>query len=119
MISWREFVREVQRTNNISYREAMTRASALWKKKPDYEKKTKSKSIKGGIKKVPEISQFPTKMRFSKKKPGIYASPKNLKRKLPDILTREPLKRQRSINLGPIDTNRFKYSQVGSNHVEV
>ena len=112
MISWREFVREVQRTNNISYKQAMTRASALWKKKPDYEKKTKSKSKKGGIKKVPEVSQFPVKMRFSKKKPSVYS-------KLPDILTRAPLKRKQSMNLGPIDDNRFKYLQVGSNHVEV
>ena len=116
MISWREFVREVQRTNNITYKDAMTRASALWKKKPDYEKKTKSKSKKGGIKKVPEISQFPAKMRFSKKKPSVYS-------KLPDILKiplgPRPLRRKQSMNLGPIDDNRFKYLQVGSNHVEV
>ena len=119
MISWREFVREVQQKNGISYRDAMKEASILWKKKPHYEKKNKSKRGPKGIKKVPDISQFPQKLKFSKKKPGVYTSLKNIKRKLPDILTRPPLKRKRTMDLGPIDDNRFKYLQVGSNYVEV
>ena len=45
MISWREFVREVQQKNQISYREAMKQASVLWKKKPHYEKKTKPNTV--------------------------------------------------------------------------
>ena len=110
MISWREFVREVQKKNKISYKEAMTKASALWKKKPNSEKKTKSKGPKG-IDKVPEISQFPIKMRFSKKKSN--------QRKVPDILSRNHTKRKRSLNVGPIDENRFKYLQVGTDYVKV
>lgn len=119
MISWREFVREVQQKNGISYKLAMKEASILWKQKPHYEKKTKSKKGPKGIKKVPEVTQFPKKLRFSKKKPGMYASPQNIKRKLPDILTRAPLKRKRTMNIGPIDDNRFKYLQVGSDYVKI
>ena len=108
MISWREFVREVQIKNQISYKEAMSRASVLWKKKPHYEKKTKQKKGPKGIKKVPEITQFPKKLRFVKKK-----------RELPDILTRVPRKRKRTMDLGPIDDPRFKYLKIGSDNIEV
>ena len=118
MISWREFVREVQLKNKISYKEAMSQASVLWRKKPAHEKKNKPKGP-AGIQRVPEISQFPKKLRFVKKKVGVYASLQNIKRKVPEILTKVPRKRKKKTELGPIDDNRFKYLQVGTNYVKV
>ena len=62
MTTWREFVKETQKKYKISYKEAMQKASPLWKKKkgkkPD--KKTRIKrSKKNVIEDLPEISEFP------------------------------------------------------------
>ena len=109
MISWREFVREVQLKDKVTYKEAMSRASVLWKKKPQHEKKTKLKNPKH--KKAPEISQFPKNLRFKKKNHKII---------IPDILTRDHTRKRRKLNdSGPIDDRRFRYLNAGTNYIEV
>ena len=119
MQSWREFVREVQHEKKISYKEAMKEASVLWKKKPASEKKNKTKNPKHKL--VPDVSQFPKKLRFKKKNPGTYSSTSFIKRKVPDILSRSPKRRRRSTitNPGPIDDQRFRYLNTGTYNVEV
>jgi len=118
MISWREFVREVQLKDKISYKEAMTRASVLWKKKPQHEKKTKMKNPK--MKSVPEISQFPKNLRFKKKNPKVYTNTSHIKRKIPNILTMDSTRKRRKPNdSGPIDDHRFRYLNTGTNYIEV
>ena len=118
MISWREFVREIQLEHKISYKEAMTKASILWKIKPAHEKKTKVKNP--NLKRAPDISQFPKKLRFKKKNPKVYTKPEQVKRKIPDILTRDAnRKRRKPNNTGPIDDHRFRYLNVGSYNVKV
>ena len=118
MISWREFVREVQLKDKISYKEAMSRASVLWKKKPQHEKKTKPKKHD----RVPDISQFPKNLRFKKKNPKVYTNPSQIKRRIPDILTPRgprPLKRRKQNHSGPIDDHRFRYLNLGSDYVKI
>ena len=112
MLSWREFVKEVQLKHKISYKDAMRRASPLWRAKPDYEKKTKRNKGPTGLKKVPEVSQFPAKMRFK--------TPQVKKREIPDILLRAPRKRLRPRSSdGPIDDLRFRYLNVNPKHIDV
>ena len=109
--SWAEFVKEIQGKYQISYREAQKKASALWKKKPAYEKKGKKYKTLPGMKKVPDISQFPKKLNFKAKRrdSAIYITPRMIKRKVPDIFTRAPKKKKRR---GPegVDDASFKYS---------
>ena len=50
MTTWNEFVKEIAEKHNLSRKEAMKKASPLWKKK----KRGKQK-----VKDVPEISEFP------------------------------------------------------------
>ena len=57
MTTWNQFVKEIAEKHNLSRKEAMKKASPLWKKK----KRGKQK-----VKDVPEISEFP-KSRKSKK----------------------------------------------------
>ena len=113
MMSWREFVREVQLKRKISYKEAMKEASVLWKKKPESEKKKKYKNPKHKV--VPDVSQFPKNLRFKKKNPGTYTSVSFIKRKIPKILSR-PKKRRRRLQTepGPIDDQRFRYLNAGN-----
>ena len=59
MTTWNEFVKEIAEKHNLSRKEAMKKASPLWKKK---------KRGKQTVKDVPEISEFP-KRRKTKKKP--------------------------------------------------
>ena len=107
--TWTEFVREVQSKHQIPYREAQKKASGLWKKKPAHEKKGKKYKTLPGMQKVPEISQFPKKLNFKLKqrKSAIYITPKMIKRKVPDILTRAPKKLRVK---EPVDDASFKYS---------
>ena len=58
MTTWNEFVKEIAEKHGLSRKEAMKKASPLWKKK----KRGKTK-----VKDVPEISEFP-KVKKSKKK---------------------------------------------------
>ena len=50
MTTWNQFVKEIAEKHNLSRKEAMKKASPLWKKK----KRGKQK-----VKDVPEISEFP------------------------------------------------------------
>ena len=59
MTTWNEFVKEIAEKHNISRREAMKKASPLWKKK---------KRGKRTIKDVPVISEFPKIKKKTKKK---------------------------------------------------
>ena len=60
MTTWNEFVKEIAEKHNLSRKEAMKKASPLWKKK---------KRGKQTVKDVPEISEFPkAKPRKTKKK---------------------------------------------------
>ena len=59
MTTWNEFVKEIAEKHNLSRKEAMKKASPLWKKK----KRGKQK-----VKDVPEISEFP-KVKLKNKKP--------------------------------------------------
>ena len=58
MTTWNEFVKEIAEKHNLSRKEAMKKASPLWKKK---------KRGKTTVKDVPVISEFP-KPKKSKKK---------------------------------------------------
>ena len=98
MLSWREFVKEIQLKHKISYKMAMKRASPLWKAKPDYEKKTKRNKGPKGLKKVPDISQFPKHMNFK--------TPNKVVRAIPDIMLRAPKKKPR-LSDRPIDSLRY------------
>ena len=60
MTTWNEFVKEIAEKHNLSRREAMKKASPLWKKK----KRGKQK-----VKDVPEISEFPKPKKKKKSKP--------------------------------------------------
>ena len=57
--TWNEFVKEIQLKDNISRKEAMKKASPLWRKMKIQKRNSK-------IKDVPEISEFP---KIKKKKP--------------------------------------------------
>ena len=60
------------------------------------------------MQKVPEISQFPKKLNFKPKgKSAVYFTPKMMKRKVPDILTRAPKKLRFK---EAVDDASFKYS---------
>ena len=60
MTTWNEFVKEIAQKYNLSRKDAMKKASPLWKKK---------KRGKQTVKDVPEISEFPkVKARKTKKK---------------------------------------------------
>ena len=69
MGTWHDFVREVQAKHDISYKEALQKASPLWKARPDYKKKLKkNKKLAEGIETVDEIREFPqVKKRRNKK----------------------------------------------------
>ena len=60
MTTWNEFVKEIAEKHNLSRKEAMKKASPLWKKKK--RGKRNVKDITG-----PEISEFP-KLKKNKKK---------------------------------------------------
>ena len=59
MTTWNEFVKEIAEKHNLSRKEAMKKASPLWKKK---------KRGKKTVKDVPEISEFPKIKKSQKKK---------------------------------------------------
>ena len=59
MTTWNEFVKEIAEKHGLSRKEAMKKASPLWKKK---------KRGKKTVKDVPEISEFPKKIKKPKKK---------------------------------------------------
>ena len=69
MGTWHEFVKEIQAKHDISYKEALKKASPLWKARPDYKKKLKkNKKLAKGIQAVEEIREFPqVKKRRNKK----------------------------------------------------
>ena len=56
MTTWREFVKETQKKYKISYKEAMQKASPMWKKKKD---KNKSKKKDVPVLVVPEVVDYP------------------------------------------------------------
>ena len=58
MTTWNEFVKEIAQKHGLSRKEAMKKASPLWKKK---------KQGKQPVKDVPEISEFPKQIKKSKK----------------------------------------------------
>ena len=57
-MTWNEFVKEIAQKHGLSRKEAMKKASPLWKKK---------KRGKHPVKDVPEISEFPKQIKKSKK----------------------------------------------------
>ena len=58
MTTWNEFVKEIAKKHKLSHREAMKKASPLWKQKKRGTQKVKD---------VPEISEFPKKIKRTKK----------------------------------------------------
>ena len=71
MTTWNEFVKEIAEKYGLSRKEAMKKASPLWKKK---------KRGKQPVKDVPEISEFPKQIKKSKK-----SEEKKTKSKLMDL----------------------------------
>ena len=67
MTTWNQFVKEVAEKYSLSRKEAMKKASPLWKKK---------KRGKNEVKDVPEISEFPKIKKKKKKKPKKDSLPK-------------------------------------------
>ena len=69
MGTWHEFVREIQAKHDIPYKEALQKASPLWKARPNYKKKLKKNNkLAKGIEAPEEISEFPqVKKRRNKK----------------------------------------------------
>ena len=57
-MTWNEFVKEIAQKHGLSRKEAMKKASPLWKKK---------KRGKQTVKDVPEISEFPKRRKTKKK----------------------------------------------------
>ena len=68
MTTWNEFVKEIAEKHNLTRREAMKKASPLWKKK---------KRGKNTVKDVPVISEFPKIKK--KKKSDKLPKPKRTK----------------------------------------
>lgn len=67
-MNWREFVKQTQSKYGISYKEAMKKASPLWKVYKDKPAKKKSRTKKKGKIELPEdVIDFP-KSRTKKKK---------------------------------------------------
>ena len=58
-MTWNEFVKEIAQKHGLSRKEAMKKASPLWKKK---------KRGKQPVKDVPEISEFPKPNKIKKSK---------------------------------------------------
>jgi hypothetical protein len=69
MTTWREFVKEVQAKNKISYKEALKKASPLWaKQKSKKTKKTSKKKKAEPLKEPEEVVDFPKQVEKKKKK---------------------------------------------------
>ena len=61
-MTWTEFVKKIQSEGGISYKEALVKASPLWKKHKAKDGKTakkKKRAKKKTVKVAPEISEFP------------------------------------------------------------
>ena len=70
MTTWREFVKEVQAKNKISYKDALKKASPLWAKQKSKKTKisSKKKRKKADPLKVPEeVVDFPKQVEKKKK----------------------------------------------------
>ena len=65
MASWREFVKEVQKKESCSYKEALKKASPLWKAKKEKdnhttpEKKVRKKRTKKKVESAKDVEDFP------------------------------------------------------------
>ena len=66
-MNWREFVKQTQSKYGISYKEAMKKASPLWKVYKDKPAKKKRKKKKGKVELPEDVIDFP-KSRTKKKK---------------------------------------------------
>jgi len=83
MTTWREFVKEVQAKNKISYKEALKKASPLWAKQKSKKTKITSKKKKkkaDPLKEPEEVVDFPKLV--EKKKKG-----KVVRRRVPPTIT--------------------------------
>ena len=117
MGTWHEFVREIQAKHDISYREALKKASPLWKQRPDYKKKLKkNKKLAKGIETVEEIREFPqVKKRRNKKaaKPiaavtnKSFLAPANPPRR--DGVKASKKEKRDARKHGPLLDSKFKY----------
>ena len=61
-MKWQEFVKTVQKKHSISYKEALTKSSPLWKEykvKNSVKPKKKKSRKKRVVEAAPEISEFP------------------------------------------------------------
>ena len=71
MTTWREFVKEVQIKNKISYKDAMKKASPLWAKKKGKKtkitSKKKRKKVKDPLDDVEEVIDYPKQGKCKKK----------------------------------------------------
>lgn len=70
MTTWREFVKEVQAKNKISYKEALQKASPLWAKQKSKKTKITSKKKKKKVeplKEPEEVVDFPKHEKKKKK----------------------------------------------------
>ena len=71
MTTWREFVKEVQAKNKISYKEALKKASPLWAKQKSKKTRITSKKKKKAVeplKEPDEVIDFPKQVEKKKKK---------------------------------------------------
>ena len=117
MQTWHEFVREIQGKYKLTYREAVKRASPLWKAQASYKKKLKSnKKLAEGIEAAPEVSEFPKidKRRKNKAKRQISAITNNnvFAPAVPAARDElKPSKKQKrdSRKHGPLLDSKFKY----------
>ena len=82
MTTWREFVKEVQAKNKISYKEALKKASPLWAKQKI--KKTKITSKKKRKKKVEPLKEPEVVVDFPKQ---VEKKKKVVRRRVPPTIT--------------------------------
>ena len=59
MTTWREFVKETQTKYKISYKDAMQKASPLWKKKKDKKTRIKKSKKQEPVVPVPDVVDYP------------------------------------------------------------
>ena len=117
MGTWHEFVREIQAKHDISYRDALQKASPLWKARPNYKKKLKNNNkLAKGIEAPEEISEFPqVKKRRNKKaaKPVSAVTNKSVLTPTnpPSRHNAKPSKKEKRAarKHGPLLDSKFKY----------
>ena len=118
MGTWYEFVREIQAKHDISYREALQKASPLWKARHNYKKKLKkNKKLAKGIEAPEEITEFPKVQKRRNKKAAKPVSAVTNKSVLtptnpPSRHNAKPSKKEKRAtrkHVGPLLDSKFKY----------